>query len=51
MKIIEITLGLLLAVALVGAIGKWLPVPLLILQVAAGVAPSFVRCRARRPRR
>ena len=42
MGIIEITLGLLLAVALVGAIGKWLPVPLPLLQVAAGVALSYV---------
>jgi Na+/H+ antiporter len=41
MQIIEITLGLLLAVALVGAIGKWLPVPLPILQVAAGIGLSF----------
>src|SRR6266702_2415157 len=42
MGIIEITLGLLLAVALVGAIGKWLPVPLPILQVAAGIGLSFL---------
>jgi len=42
MGIIETTLGLLLAVALVGAIGKWLPVPLPILQVGAGVALSFI---------
>src|SRR2546428_13387319 len=42
MGIIEITLGLLLAVALVGAIGKWLPVPLPLLQVAAGVALSYL---------
>ena len=42
MGIIEITLGLLLAVALVGAIGKWLPVPLPLLQVAAGIMLSFV---------
>src|SRR6266478_5875434 len=41
MEIIEVTLGLLLAVALVGAIGKWLPVPLPLLQVAAGVGLSF----------
>jgi monovalent cation/hydrogen antiporter len=42
MDIIEITLGLLLAVALVGAIGKWLPVPLPLLQVGAGVALSYL---------
>jgi len=41
MGTIEITLGLLLAVALVGAIGKWLPMPLPILQVIAGVALSY----------
>jgi Na+/H+ antiporter len=42
MGIIETTLGLLLAVALIGAIGKWVPVPLPILQVGAGVALSYV---------
>jgi monovalent cation/hydrogen antiporter len=42
MGIIETTLGLLLAVALVGAIGKWLPVPMPILQVGAGIALSYV---------
>jgi CPA1 family monovalent cation:H+ antiporter len=42
MGIIEVTLGLLLAVAVVGAIGKWLPVPLPILQVAGGVALSYL---------
>jgi len=42
MGVIETTLGLLLAVALVGAIGKWLPLPLPILQVGAGVALSYV---------
>src|SRR5438552_16949659 len=42
MGIIEITLGLLLAVALVGALGKWLPVPLPLLQVGAGVALSYL---------
>lgn len=42
MGIIEVTLGLLLAVALVGAVGKWLPVPLPILQVAAGIALSYL---------
>ncbi|TMG86166.1 MAG: Na+/H+ antiporter [Betaproteobacteria bacterium] len=42
MEVIEVTLGLLLAVALVGAIGKLVPVPLPILQVAAGVGLSFL---------
>ena len=42
MDIIEITLGLLLAVALVGAIGKWVPVPLPLLQVGAGIALSYL---------
>ena len=42
MGIIETTLGLLLAVAIVGALGKWLPVPLPILQVAAGIALSYL---------
>ena len=41
MGTIETTLGLLLAVALVGAIGKWLPAPLPILQVAAGIGLSY----------
>jgi CPA1 family monovalent cation:H+ antiporter len=42
MDIVVITLGLLLAIALVGALGKWLPIPLPILQVAAGVGMSFL---------
>jgi monovalent cation/hydrogen antiporter len=42
MEFIEITLGLLLAVAAVAAIGKWLPVPLPILLVAGGVVLSYV---------
>ena len=41
MDVIEITLGLLLAVALVGAVGKLVPVPLPLLQVGAGVALSY----------
>ena len=41
MGFIETTLGLLLAVALVGAISKWLPVPLPLLQVAAGIGLSY----------
>jgi len=42
MEVIQITLGLLLAIAIVGAIGKWVAIPLPILQVAAGVALSFL---------
>jgi CPA1 family monovalent cation:H+ antiporter len=42
MGIVEITLGLLLAIAVIGAVGKWLPIPLPILQVAGGIALSFV---------
>ena len=42
MEFIEITLGLLLAVAAVAAIGKWLPVPLPILLVAGGVLLSYL---------
>jgi len=42
MGIVEVTLGLLLAIAAIGAIGKWVPIPLPILQVAAGIALSFV---------
>ena len=42
MGVIEITLGLLLAIAVVGAIDKWVPIPLPLLQVAAGVGLSFV---------
>jgi monovalent cation/hydrogen antiporter len=42
MGLIEITLGLLLAVAAVAALGKWLPVPLPILLVAGGIALSYL---------
>ena len=42
MGIIEITLGLLLAVAAVAALGKWIPVPLPILLVAGGIALSYL---------
>ncbi len=42
MEFIEITLGLLLAVAAVAVIGKWLPVPLPILLVAGGVLLSYL---------
>src|SRR5437867_2437331 len=42
MEIIQIVLGLLLAVAVVGAIGKWIPLPLPILLVAAGTLLSYL---------
>ena len=42
MEVIEITLGLLLCVAAVAALGKWIPLPLPILQLAAGVGLSYV---------
>jgi Na+/H+ antiporter len=42
MEVIEITLGLLLCVAIVAAIGKWIRLPLPILQVSAGVGLSYV---------
>ncbi len=42
MEFIEITLGLLLAVAAVAAIGKWLPLPLPILLVGGGVLLSYI---------
>ncbi len=42
MGIIEITLGLLLAVAAVAALGKWVPVPLPILLVVGGIALSYL---------
>jgi CPA1 family monovalent cation:H+ antiporter len=41
MAFIELVLGLLLAVAVVGAIAKWVPIPLPLLLVAGGVALSF----------
>ena len=40
--LIEITLGLLLAVAAVAALGKWIPIPLPILLVAGGIALSYL---------
>jgi len=40
--IIEITLGLLLAVAAVAALGKWIPFPLPLLLVAGGIALSYL---------
>ncbi|HTS23616.1 MAG TPA: Na+/H+ antiporter [Casimicrobiaceae bacterium] len=43
MGLVEITLALLLAIAAVGAIGRWLPTaPLPILQVIAGIGLSYV---------
>ena len=42
MGLIEITLGLLLAVAAVAALGKWIPIPLPILLVAGGIALSYL---------
>src|SRR5712691_5229909 len=42
MAVIEITLGLLLAVAAVAAIGKWVPLPLPLLLVGGGIALSYV---------
>ena len=42
MGIIEITLGLLLAVAAVAELGKWVPIPLPILLVAGGIALSYL---------
>jgi len=42
MDTIEITLALLLAIALVGAMAKWLPLPGPLLLVAGGVLLSFV---------
>ena len=42
MELIEITLGLLLAVAAVAAIGKWIGAPLPLLLVAGGVSLSFL---------
>jgi CPA1 family monovalent cation:H+ antiporter len=41
-SVIEVTLSLLLAIALIGAIGKWVPIPLPIVQVAGGIALSFL---------
>jgi hypothetical protein len=41
--IIEITLGLLLAVAGVAALGKWIPFPLPLLLVAGGIALSSTK--------
>jgi monovalent cation/hydrogen antiporter len=40
--IIEITLGLLLAVAAIAALGKWIPFPLPLLLVAGGIALSYL---------
>jgi CPA1 family monovalent cation:H+ antiporter len=40
-QVVEITLGLLLAVALIAVIAKWVPVPVPLLQVAGGVLLSY----------
>ena len=42
MELIELTLALLLAVAAVAALGKWVSAPLPVLLVAGGVALSFL---------
>ena len=42
MGLIEVTLGLLLAVAAVAALGKWIGAPLPLLLVAGGVLLSFL---------
>jgi len=42
MGLIEVTLGLLLAVAAVAALGKWIDAPLPLLLVAGGVGLSFL---------
>ena len=42
MEIIEVVLALLLAIAVFGAIAKWVPIPLPLLLVAGGVALSFL---------
>jgi monovalent cation/hydrogen antiporter len=42
MAVIEITLGLLLAVAAVAAIGKWIPLPLPLLFVIGGIMLSYL---------
>jgi len=42
MAVIEVTLGLLLAVAVVAAIGKWVPLPLPLLLVVGGITLSYV---------
>ena len=42
MATLEITLALLLAVAFVGALARWLPLPVTLLLVLGGVALSFV---------
>jgi len=39
---IELVLGLLLAIAIIGALARWLPIPLPLLLVAGGVALSFL---------
>ena len=42
MEVVEVVLALLLAIAVIGALAKWLPIPLPLLLVAGGVALSFM---------
>src|SRR5258708_1524231 len=42
MQIVELVLGLLLAIAFIAALARWVPVPLPLLLVAGGVALSFL---------
>lgn len=42
MDLVEVVLALLLSVAVIGTIAKWIPVPLPLLLVAGGVALSFM---------
>jgi len=42
MQIVELVLGLLLAIALIAALARWVPIPLPLLLVAGGVALSFL---------
>jgi len=42
MEVIEIILGLLLAVALIAAVAKWVPVPVPLLLVAGGILLSYI---------
>jgi CPA1 family monovalent cation:H+ antiporter len=42
MAIIEINLALLLAVAVIAALGRWVPIPLPLLLIGGGIALSFV---------
>ena len=42
MAIIEVNLALLLAVAMIAALGRWLPIPLPLLLIGGGIALCFV---------